>query len=350
MYSTLNRRAVVRRLRAPADPDRVAALAALALVGQGGRGRAGADGGGRSPSSPTRWPRTTSATPWPSPPWPRRCWSPAWPVRSWTMVGLLAGRRVAGAALPPRPRGRAPAAALAGPGRRLRVGAAAGRPGRRGSCGRRRRGAGVPVALSGPAAAGHRGGDPALPAVRPGPHHQPHRGLRAADGGARPGATPARCWWRASCSAASGASRRAGPWPARPWPWRRCSSRPGAASSRWSTAASTGAATTPPTTVEAFAARLRDQVDLDALQRASCWPVVAQTVQPTRASLWLRRPAPSAAPKRRTRPASKLCPGRRECRACIESLAAWPPSLALCCWSPPAPGVSPTGRPRRRPA
>ena len=33
----LLRRAVVRRLRAPADPDRVAALAALALVGQGGR-------------------------------------------------------------------------------------------------------------------------------------------------------------------------------------------------------------------------------------------------------------------------------------------------------------------------
>jgi len=45
---------------------------------------------------------------------------------------------------------------------------------------------------------------------------------------------------------ASGTSRRAGRSPARPWPWPGCSSRPAAASSRWSTAASTGAATTPP--------------------------------------------------------------------------------------------------------
>jgi hypothetical protein len=42
-------------------------------------------------------------------------------------------------------------------------------------------------------------------------------------------------------------------------------------------------------TVDAFAARLRDQVDLDAL-RSELLAVVDQTVQPTRASLWLRTP------------------------------------------------------------
>jgi hypothetical protein len=42
-------------------------------------------------------------------------------------------------------------------------------------------------------------------------------------------------------------------------------------------------------TVEAFAVRLREQVDLDAL-RAELLAVVDQTVQPTRASLWLRQP------------------------------------------------------------
>jgi hypothetical protein len=42
-------------------------------------------------------------------------------------------------------------------------------------------------------------------------------------------------------------------------------------------------------TVEAFAVRLRDQVDLDALQ-AELLTVVDQTMQPTTASLWLRTP------------------------------------------------------------
>jgi hypothetical protein len=50
-------------------------------------------------------------------------------------------------------------------------------------------------------------------------------------------------------------------------------------------------------TVDAFAARLRDQVDLDALA-AELLAVVDQTVQPTRVSLWLKPPLT-------TRPASR---------------------------------------------
>jgi hypothetical protein len=56
-------------------------------------------------------------------------------------------------------------------------------------------------------------------------------------------------------------------------------------------------------TIEAFSVRLRDQVDLDTLS-AELLAVVDQTVQPTRASLWLRpspdRPQPPAAAGRRS--------------------------------------------------
>ena len=48
-------------------------------------------------------------------------------------------------------------------------------------------------------------------------------------------------------------------------------------------------------TVEGFAVRLRDQVDLDSLS-AELLAVVVRTVQPTRASLWLRPPARPARP------------------------------------------------------
>jgi hypothetical protein len=47
-------------------------------------------------------------------------------------------------------------------------------------------------------------------------------------------------------------------------------------------------------TVEAFSARLRDEIDLDTLS-TELLAVVDQTVQPTRASLWLRPPAQDTA-------------------------------------------------------
>lgn len=49
-------------------------------------------------------------------------------------------------------------------------------------------------------------------------------------------------------------------------------------------------------TVERFAARLRQQIDLDALS-AELLAVVEQTVQPTKASLWLRAPATPQPPR-----------------------------------------------------
>jgi hypothetical protein len=65
------------------------------------------------------------------------------------------------------------------------------------------------------------------------------------------------------------------------------SSRPAAASRlRW-TGASTGAATTPARIIEAFGARLHQQVDLDSLTE-ELLGAVDRTIQPTQASLWLR--------------------------------------------------------------
>ena len=49
-------------------------------------------------------------------------------------------------------------------------------------------------------------------------------------------------------------------------------------------------------TVEAFAVRLREQVDLDALS-AELLAVVDQTMQPMGASLWLRPPATPGPPR-----------------------------------------------------
>jgi hypothetical protein len=47
------------------------------------------------------------------------------------------------------------------------------------------------------------------------------------------------------------------------------------------------------TTIAAFSTRLRDQLDLDTLT-AELLAVVAQTMEPTRVSLWLRPSAPGA--------------------------------------------------------
>jgi hypothetical protein len=46
--------------------------------------------------------------------------------------------------------------------------------------------------------------------------------------------------------------------------------------------------------IEGFGARLRDQVDLDTLTAELLAVVDHQTMQPTRASLWLRPPAAPA--------------------------------------------------------
>ena len=48
--------------------------------------------------------------------------------------------------------------------------------------------------------------------------------------------------------------------------------------------------------MDGFAARLRDQVDLDAL-RGELLAVVDQTMQPAQATLWLRPPATRRPPR-----------------------------------------------------
>src|SRR4029450_6790366 len=173
--------------------------------------------------------------------------------------------------------------------------------------------------LSGDAvpAGGGRGGGAALPAVRPGPGHQPHPDLRTADGAARSRLHRGRSRARTAPPLGAQPRQRARPcpWPRPPGP-RRPRSRPCATGSRTSsTGASTAAATTPPApwrrwppgpaarsartpsppsggydpaaTWAGSAARRRAQVDLDALHTERL-PVVDETVQPTRASLWLR--------------------------------------------------------------
>ena len=63
-------------------------------------------------------------------------------------------------------------------------------------------------------------------------------------------------------------------------------------------------------TVEGFAVRLRDQVDLDVLH-GELLAVVDQTVQPARASLWLRAPASRVRNRSAPDAARTATPGRR---------------------------------------
>src|SRR5918998_1585186 len=92
--------------------------------------------------------------------------------------------------------------------------------------------------------------------------------------------------WR---SAGSSARTPAWPWPPPPWPWRAASHRragPGAAGP--STPRRHDAAKA----IAAFGTRLRDQVDLDTLT-GELLTVADQTMQPTRAWLWLRPSGPA---------------------------------------------------------
>ena len=56
-------------------------------------------------------------------------------------------------------------------------------------------------------------------------------------------------------------------------------------------------------TIQAYCARLRDQIDLDTLS-AELLAVVDQTMEPTRVSLWLRPspPGSSGTPRSEARP------------------------------------------------
>jgi hypothetical protein len=58
-------------------------------------------------------------------------------------------------------------------------------------------------------------------------------------------------------------------------------------------------------TIEAFSARLRDQIDLNTLS-TELLAIVHQTTEPTQVSLWLRpsAPGPSGTPHREAQPAT----------------------------------------------
>jgi hypothetical protein len=136
--------------------------------------------------------------------------------------------------------------------------------------------------------AGGRRGDPALPALRHRPAHQPHPRLWAANCAARAGLcrriAVIRPGHRRQLGSAELAGRRATLAAAVVFhPARR---RIQAVVDRRFNRRRHNAAQT----IEAFSARLRDQVDLDSLA-AELLTVVDQRMRPTRTSLWLRQSA-----------------------------------------------------------
>jgi hypothetical protein len=229
-----------------------------------------------------------SATRWPSRPCPARWTGSGWPAWwSWSRCRWRRGRWCCGSAGP----GAANASSCAGwPGGGPGRGGAAGRPGRPVRQGRLHPAQPEPRGQRGPAAAGHRGGHPALPPLRPGPHRQPHPGLRAAHHPARLGYTTVVLGLgrllpqRSSLTVAAATLAVAAAFQ----PVRR---RIQAAVDRRFNRRRHDAART----IEGFSHRLRDQLDLDTLT-SELLTVVDQTIQPTRASLWLRPQDPRRSP------------------------------------------------------
>jgi hypothetical protein len=91
------------------------------------------------------------------------------------------------------------------------------------------------------------------------------------------------CCWPPGCFRSGHRSR----WRPRRWRRPRCSIRCATGCSGWWTVGSTGPGTTPDTAVAAFAARLQDAVDLDAV-RDDLVRVVTRSLEPAHLSVSMR--------------------------------------------------------------